>query len=367
MTIRIPRWLPIVLGVLALVVVGFFLGRLVVPESTPSGQVFSREAVADEGEPESDAKEMPECSRRAALVALRPLALEGVKALDFFIDPDSGDFIDSIRPHLIDCTDVSGDGRDEMIVSYLYGGFGTAFRIPWIIFDHKSGRWKAAYIDDALVTTQIEVRGNSVRVVEPAYGPDDANCCPSGERTGKVSYAAGEYSYQPDEGTSDRSIVVERDGRDSRVVSVGGFDIWRGDIEDAIEQFGAPSRYFRAGAEFCPTSWSDIGLTIEFYNLGAANPCEAGVVMHFRVEDGAGWYGPGRLEPGMPERAMHRLYPDAEPYSPLGVELDPGERAWVLEERYNVIGEEGYIPTVVAFTDGERVGAVQYFAGVGGD
>jgi len=79
------------------------------------------------------------------------------------------------------CADLTGDGRDEMVVALACCTVSTP--TPWAIFRRGRGKWHTAFKRVSRKTTLADLRIDAARdVVEklPVYEPGDALCCPSG-------------------------------------------------------------------------------------------------------------------------------------------------------------------------------------------
>jgi hypothetical protein len=112
----------------------------------------------------------PACARNAARTAItqtKPrLALIGDKVL---ITPDQAD--------LVLCFDVSGDRRDDMLVSLASGG--TAGDVGWLLFLPNGSRWRLAGSGSGYKLGLLRA-GSAFQVVQPVYRDKDPNCCPTG-------------------------------------------------------------------------------------------------------------------------------------------------------------------------------------------
>lgn len=100
------------------------------------------------------------------------------------------------------------------------------------------------------------------------------------------------------------SIVVRGD------VQIGRFLVKRdGTLDGVIRAFGRPSSLRHGRDQNCVGRWRDIGLRVNFYNLGGQDPC-ARQYGYFRDATmvGSQWVTAKGLRLGDPARRLHVLY-----------------------------------------------------------
>jgi hypothetical protein len=126
-------------------------------------------------------------------------------------------------------------------------------------------------------------------------------------RGGHISLCAGAIALllgaTPSPARTD-SIVVRGD------VQIGRFLVKRdGTLDGAIRAFGRPSILRRGRYQTCFARWPDIGLRINFYNLGGKDPC-ARQYGYFSDATMVGehWVTAKGLRLGHPARRLYALY-----------------------------------------------------------
>jgi hypothetical protein len=114
-------------------------------------------------------------------------------------------------------------------------------------------------------------------------------------------------------------------------MSVGNFKPESGTPFEAAEAFGPPSSVTRDD-ELCRQDWLDLGLVINFANLGGLDPCSedgrvGSIELSGSLAEQAGWETAEGLKVGMGVQRLRSIYPDAK------VESFPGLRdVYVLIE-----------------------------------
>jgi hypothetical protein len=263
------------------------------------------------------------------------------------------------------CTDLTDDGLDEMVVR-LQGGTGSS--APMTIYSPQDAHWRPQ-IERLLSGSDIaKVTNAGVREIRAAYRPSDPDCCPSGDRSGLTRWNGSHFVYEPEIGIGDGRIRV----RHSAVESIGGFDVRTGSPVEAADAFGTPSSYDRSG-QLCEVSWTDIGLTINFVDLGGANPCRAAGAVGSATVSGdpaaqVGWTIGDRLHIGATQEEIRSEFPRMTPmpiYTSADEQVPPG-RDWPLETRPTRSGGGARtISLAVRLNNGEAVAYAAY-VGAGG-
>jgi hypothetical protein len=270
-------------------------------------------------------------------------------------EASGGSVEDLFEIRLEGCTDLTGDGLDEMVVR-LQGGTGSASG-PVTIFSQQDGEWRPQ-IDRVLSNSDIaKVTAAGVREVTAAYGPSDPACCPSGERLGLTRWNGNGFVYEPDAGIGDGRIRVGG----SAVLSIGPFDVQSGSLVEAIDAFGTPSSYHRSD-ELCMVTWADTGLTINFATPGGANPCGSSGAVGSAIVSGdpaeqVGWTIGNGLRIGSTKAEIRSQFPRMEPvsiYSGAEEQIPPG-RDWSL------------VPSLAVRLDHGAAVAYAVYAGAAGE
>jgi hypothetical protein len=346
MTITVPKWILLGVGVVIVAVGAFLLGKGTGDDGSSDATTSLQPLACNQGE----AERLADRSEFA-----REYEASGSSLEDFF----------EIR--LEGCTELTGDGLDEMVVR-LVGGTASAIG-PVTIFSQEDGEWRPQ-IDRLLTSNDIaKVTDAGVREVTAAYGPSEPVCCPSGTRSGLTRWNGKRFSYEPDAGIGDGRIRVSG----SAVVSIGPFEVQPGSLVEAIDAFGIPTSYDRSG-ELCEVTWTDTGLTINFVHLGGANSCGSSGAVGSAIVSGdqaaqVGWtFGHG-LHVGSTQDEIRSQYPGMKPmptYSATEQQIPPG-RNWSLVTRPSPFGRgERTVSLAVRLDRGEAVAYAAYI-GAGGE
>jgi hypothetical protein len=154
------------------------------------------------------------------------------------------------------------------------------------------------------------------------------------------------------------SFVIEGDAK------VGAFAVKTdGGLAGAIRAFGR-SKLRRTG-ESCTATWTQYGLTMNFYNLGGANPCSPRFGRFSKaVTHGTRWRTDKGLRIGMASTAIRRYYSRATFKRGLRFYWPSG---WWLVTRRESFGGRGLYPGLLAETRGGKVIAFQVRYPAGGD
>jgi hypothetical protein len=93
-------------------------------------------------------------------------------------------------------------------------------------------------------------------------------------------------------------------------VQIGHFRVQRdGTLDGAIRAFGPPTSLRRSPYQGCAARWADLGLRINFYNLGGQNPCQR---QYGYFSDatmvGRQWQTAKGLRIGDPSRKLYATY-----------------------------------------------------------
>jgi hypothetical protein len=123
-------------------------------------------------------------------------------------------------------------------------------------------------------------------------------------------------------------------------VQIGRFRVQRdGTLDGAIRAFGPPTSLERGRYQSCAARWADLGLRINFYNLGGQNPC---VRQYGYFSDatmvGRHWQTAKGLRLGDPAHKLYGLYTPRRFTGPW---------AWLVT-RYLPYGGGSYYPGLSA-------------------
>ena len=128
-----------------------------------------------------------------------------------------------------------------------------------------------------------------------------------------------------------------------------------------MEAFGVPSSIFRDDV-LCAQSWLDLGLTINFANLGGANPCGSdGRIGTTQIEGPlaaeAGWETSEGIRADMAVDEVRSIFPGAY----------RAEGGLVMIEGPTPFGPDGVYAVVSATTAGGRTDLTTFSVGAAGE
>jgi hypothetical protein len=165
------------------------------------------------------------------------------------------------------CRDLTGDGVEEMVAQMSCCTAGVPD--PWAIFRAEGGEWLLAFYRDN-IQAALTVQGDAIVEKSPAYAAGDPTCCPSSSRFGRVTWDGSEFVFESEEASANRTIEAASSG----VTRVGVFEPETGSPVEAADAFGPPS-FVGPNQELCTNEWRDLGLLINFADLGGGDPCSA--------------------------------------------------------------------------------------------
>ncbi len=327
MTIHVPRWVIAILGVGLVAVAAFLIGRSSGDDGSGESAARAEAEEATQAAPEDPALSCDKATA-AKLVNSRLVAdavgLGGVRPEEKVSD--------LYTETLIGCQDLDGDELEELVMS-LGCCTGTS-PTPWAIFSQSNGRWHAQFVR-AQSATLLKLTDEGVRETSAAFTPGEPLCCPSGRRTGLVSWDGERYVYAPRRAIAHPTLEIRKE----TAVELGGFDLQNRALDGAIDAFGTPSAY-APEAELCTARWTDLGLIINFVHLGGSDPCgPAGrvgsIVIAGPEAEQAGWSVSGSgVMVGSTQEELRATYPSMAP-AVFGAETAQGEegRSWILVAR----------------------------------
>jgi hypothetical protein len=239
--------------------------------------------------------------------------------------------------------------------------------IPWAIYSAADGKWTPTLIRAHVPGARSSVEGTEIRERSTAFAEGDPLCCPTGTREGVVRWQGEAFVYRPSGGPRGSTIALN----DGAVAAMGGFDAQNGSLPAAVEFFGPPSSYAPQG-ELCPVTWADIGLTIDFANLGGADPCGPdGRISDARIEgleaSQLGWQTQEGATVDMPEDRLRKHYPEMHPQedSTFVPEEPVGELFTLVNRTDSTTGEQ--TPSLSGRVSEDRVIGFELDVGAAGD
>jgi hypothetical protein len=353
---RLPGWAIVTVSITVLAVAGEI--AFLIAQSGGDGET-------------SSAQKTLACDDRAADTAVSAdrfaQAVRDVGAV-----PPLSNVLEIYDAKVVDCTDLTGDGVDEMLVQMVERDVAPEdladSPIPWAIYVAEDGKWTPILIRAHVPGARPAVEGTEVAERSTAFAEGDPVCCPSGSREGVVRWDGEAFVYRPDVGPRGSTIALDDA---EAAAAVAGFDAQNGSFPAAVEYFGPPSTYAPQG-ELCPATWADIGLTIDFANLGGADPCGPdGRISDARIEgleaSQVGWQTQEGATVDMPEERLRDLYPEMHPQedSTFVPEEPVGELFTLVNRPDPTTGEQ--TPTLSARIHEGRVIGFELDVGAAGD
>lgn len=289
----------------------------------------------------------------------------------YVLDEQTGALSQGLYSELIGCADLNEDGKDEMVL--LADGLraGGAHAVSWFLLEQKGERWEVA-LQRTVPTPKVKVNGSVVAESTPGYFEGDPMGAPSFRRRGEVKADGNSWIYTPQEGVGlEREVSLSPETL--RADFLGPLEVSSATPEDAIDAFGQPN--FESGyrSEVCSYQWLDLGLRIEFANLGGFDACEFGNVQTFSISgstaESAGWQGPFGVRIGMPLEEVQEVFPSALlSLSDNQSEFVPEDwEAWDLELVPSVIGSTGSLATVIGYFDDDQLRQLDFYVGAAGE
>jgi hypothetical protein len=359
MTVHIPKWL--LLTILGVVVVGGIgVGAYLLGKSSDDDDErrAPSAAVPREGQPRDEPA--PACSKPAAKDGVLDSEFESsVRELGVVQagDPVFGGFGYGVAEVI--CRDLTADGAEEMVAQLdcCTGGAPS----PWAIFVAEEEAWRPAFYRTG-IQASLSVEGDAIVEKSPAYAAGEPTCCPTTFRFGRVSWDGSAFAFESDEASAHRTIKAGSQG----VTRLAGFQPQSQSPVEAAEQFGPPS-YVGPNDELCVNEWRDLGLLINFANLGGADPCSAdGRIGSIELKDEfaaqAGWETDQGVRVGMSLEELREIYPDAQTQSVPGL-----GKVLVLIEGPTLIGEGGNYPVLSARIADGAVDELRMSVGAAGE
>ena len=232
---------------------------------------------------------------------------------------------------------------------------------PWGIFVAEGSEWELAFHRED-IQAELSVQGDAIIEKSPAYASADPICCPTTFRFASVTWDGAEFVFESEEASANRTIDVGSSG----ATRVGEFSPLTGSPLEAAQVFGPPS-FVEPDGVLCVNEWRDLGLVVNFVNLGGRDPCsQEGAVGSIELRDvfakQARWETDDGVRVGMSADELREIYPDAQQ------ESFPGLRnVLVLIEGSTLIGEGGSLPVLSARLKDDTVNELRVSVGAAGD
>src|ERR671914_2255469 len=152
------------------------------------------------------------CGKRAARAAILstdvPARVKAALPEGYVPDPGTRLARFYFRPYFVECSDLNGDNRRELIAQF--GGSTVSSPTPWTILEVPRGRSepRAAFLQPEVSYLELVVRRRYVVERQKTLRPTDPNCCPSGPVKSRfVRWTGTRFEYAgrrpPDEDVPD--------------------------------------------------------------------------------------------------------------------------------------------------------------------
>lgn len=346
MSSNLPRWLVAVLAV-ALILGALLLGRSILDD--PDGPAGSGSEVGEVEAPPCTEEEAKRATLETEFVdevnsgSVPAGEGPGGSRVGFFAPKGS------YRPGQLECADLDRDGLDEMVFSLRSGAGGQV--LHWAVFRSDGAEWALDFYRGGFKVGVLEIDGEgTITEPSPAY---------EGSRHTELRYVDGELVVvEPDPKPRERRVVLSSTG----VESLGALEPSTSDPAEATRVFGKPSSIADTNSELCPYHWADIGLTINFVNLGGLDPCGPdGAIGSFEIRgiaaNQAGWVIGRGVEVGMTASRLRKEFPDL-------VETEMGLEFARVPSPF---GSDGTTPLVTAEVIAGETSMYRLFVGAAGE
>lgn len=361
-TIRIPRRVLIVAMVGAAVLAAFLLGRGCSNDDPSTPPPSGTQA-------ETEVDSTPDCPDGETVALSVAMELEGRLDPDDVLKDSSGIGLSGdSRFEVVECADVNEDGEPEIIAIARNEALTLGPPLgSWFILDQDFNVLARRTVPDPEVDVTVAGIRESSATYEPAGDGARINAfVETGRREGMVNWAGNEFTYIPDQGSTERTIKVDSEGRVEQIGPFGGFFSSPPLASDGIAQLGTPNTITRYGTESCQLTWYDLGIEILFATFGGGNGCSEGVLQSTYIADDtahmAGWTGPLTLRVGQTVGQVSAAFP-----------MDPIGSIESFKNYVLVYGPFPYgsntkgTPTVIGGFVRERLEQIQLWTGAAGD
>lgn len=366
MTIHVPRWVLFVAGACLIALVAFAVGRGSSDQSDPSPSTADQTTAEKTVGNASTAS----CDKESARKAIDTEVQVHGDPEGTLVDDSTGRLGGWVAVEVEDCQDLFGDQADEMVAVADGVKAGGAHLVNWFVLGQEDDEWVALLRREQPVPT-LSVSTSGVREETGIYRSGDPMCCASSSRGGEVRESSGELKYFPD--IDPKNYKIKLNPSTKEVKSFGPLDAYTSSASETMQYFGEPNSTGIPGDESCTMTWSDLGMIIDFVDLGGGNSCLEGRIGRFSLQGTAathvGWSGPNGLTTGMSlnnaEVAFPMMQRDysgyVDPYAPEGA------IKWNLLMRPSPYGADGTTPTISGYFKDDQLIKVEYGVGAGGE
>lgn len=362
-TIRVPKKVLAAAAIIVLVVIAFLIGRGCGENSDPS----SSPDQPGSGNPVVSDNDCPDVQAVALAVTPNLKLAKNAESKQLLQDRFGPGTPSDAQFEVVGCDDLNGDGQLETVA--LATNKETIKGPPmssWFILDSDL----EVIVRRTVPDPQLEITAEGVRESTGTYEPTDSNTPTrgyqeTGRRMGLVKWDGDSYTYVPDQGSRQRIIKTNNEGKVEQLGPFRDFSTSPPLASDGIATLGPPSTISGGGAESCSLIWYDLGLQILFVTFGRGSGCTSGYLQSAYVFDDvgrmAGWNGPFTLRVGQTIRQVKAAFPMV----PLGY----GQKNdYVLVYgAYPYGGDPRGTPTVIGNFVGHRLFETQFWTGAAGD
>lgn len=363
MTIHIPRWSLFAGGAILIALLAFVIGR------GTGGDSESSTSSGDASQ-SSQATEVASCDGRSARKAIDQEIQAHGDPVGTLVDESSGKLGGWVAVQVQDCQDLNGDGSDEMVTIADGVKAGGAHLMTWFVLGQEEGEW-ASLLRREIPVPKLSVSESGVQEKTGIYRSGDAMCCASSKRGGEVKEEGGEFKYFPDIDPGNYEIQMNPKTRE--VESFGPLDAYTSSASETMQYFGEPNFTGIPGGEGCSMTWSDLGMIIDFVDLGGGNACLSGKIGRFSLQGNTasqvGWRGPDGLRIGMSlDEAQSKFSQMERDYSSYADPAAPDDAIkWNLVLRPSPYGTDGTTPTISGYFKDDQLVRIEYGVGAGGE
>jgi hypothetical protein len=366
LTVHIPRWVLFVAGACLIALVAFLVGRGS-GDSSDAPTTTAGQATVNDSVETATALGCDKVSAREAIDADVRVHGDPVGTL---ADDSTGKLGGWVAAEVEDCQDLSGDEAEEMVVVADGVKAGGTHVVNWFVFGQENGEW-VALLRRAQPMPDLSVSDSGVREETGIYRSGDPMCCASSNRGGEVRESGGELRYFPD--IDPQNYKIKMNPATKEMKSFGPLDAYTSSASETMQYFGEPNSTGIPGSESCTMTWSDLGMIIDFVDLGGGNSCLSGRIGRFSLQGTAaaqvGWSGPNGLQTGMSLNDSEVAFPTMErdcsgyvdPYAPEGA------IKWNFLIRPSPYGSDGTTPTISGYFKDDQLIKIEYGVGAGGE
>ncbi len=285
-------------------------------------------------------------------------------------DDSTGKLGSWVAVQVEDCEDLIDGEADEMVAVADGVKAGGAHLVNWFVLGQENEEWVVLLRREQPVP-KLSVSSSGIREETGIYRAGDPMCCASSSRAGEVRESNGELRYFPD--IDPQNYKIRLNLATNEIKSFGPLDAYTSSASESMQYFGEPNATGIPGDEVCTMTWSDLGMVIDFVDLGGGNSCLSGKIGRFSLQGTAaaqvGWKGPDGLQVGMSLGETQKAFPAAErdysgyadPYAPEGA------IRWNILTRPSPYGSDGTTPTISGYFKDDQLIKIEYGVGAGGE